>query len=176
MNSKKLMIAFVAISIAALVVSSFAVFAVARTYNTVLSNGSSEVIGEDIAPPEVSPSLPAETAEFDEETTPATDAENVSDTLTETAETSDLAETTETEVLSSEVTAAKEIPEATEATGFTLKLAGGRLVILSPDGESVYERIIDESALHPKDRNTLISGAVFPDLPQAMSAVYDLIS
>ncbi len=165
MNSKKLLIAFIAVSIAALVVSSFAVFAVAKTYSAALARERTEGEAEDITPPEISASLPAESDLYEETSSPETDA----------AETSALPETT-TETVSTEVTTEDTTAEVTEIVGFTLSLSGDRLVIVSPDGESVYERIIDESDLHPNDREALLAGIVFPELSDAMSAVYDLIS
>ena len=164
MNSKKLMIAFVAVSIAALIVSSVAVFAVARTYSAALArdNGSP---AEDIAPPEISASIPAE----------STPVEAPGEPLTEDEETSVIPEMTD-EVTSAAETTGSTTAAVTEAVAFTLTLSAGRLVILSPEGEAVYERIIDPSDLHPKDREALSSGIDFPDLAGAMSAVYDLIS
>ena len=165
MNSKKLLIAFTAVSIAALIVSSFAVFAVARTYSASLARERTEFEAEDITPPEISASIPAESDFFDETSTPESEEE----------ETSAIPETTsvtvETEVITEDTTA-----DITEAPSFTLSLSGGRLVIFSSDGESVYERIIDESDLRQKDREALLTGIDFPDLTEAMSAVYDLIS
>ena len=52
----------------------------------------------------------------------------------------------------------------------------GDIVILSPEGEEVYERIVDQNGFHPKDREALSSGIDFSELEEAMSAVYDLIS
>lgn len=164
MNSKKLMIAFVAVSIAALIVSSVAVFAVARTYSAALAREETAAIAEDITPPEISASIPAESVPIEVLTAPLTEAE----------ETSAIPETTE------EVTSAEETTESTTAAvteaAFTLTLSEGRLVILSPEGAAVYERIIDSYDLHPKDREALSSGIDFPDLAEAMSAVYDIIS
>ncbi len=171
MNSKKLLIAFTAVSIAALIVSSFAVFAVARTYSAALAREQTEAQAEDITPPEISASLPAE-SDFYEITSPP---ETESITATEVEGTSALSETT-TETVSTEVTTEETSTEVTEKVGFTLSLSGGRLAILSPDGESVYERIIDESDLRPNDREALLAGIDFPELEDAMSAVYDLIS
>ena len=164
MNSKKLMIAFVAVSIAALIVSSVAVFAVARTYSAALArdNGSP---AEDITPPEISASIPAESAPI----------EVLTDLPTEAEETSEIPEITD-EDTSAEETTESTTAAVTEAAAFTLTLSEGRLVILSPEGAAVYERIIDSSDLHPKDREALSSGIDFPDLAEAMSAVYDIIS
>ena len=165
MNSKKLLIAFTAVSIAALIVSSFAVFAVARTYSASLARERTELEAEDITPPEISASIPAESDYFDETSSPETEA----------ADTTALPETT-AEAAATNVTTEDTTAEVTEKTGFTLSLSGGRLVILSPDGESVYERIIDEDDLRQNDRNSLLAGIDFPELSDAMSAVYDLIS
>ena len=168
MNSKKLLIAFTAVSIAALIVSAFAVFAVARTYSASLERDRTEYEAEDISPPEISASLPAE-RDSDEVTAAAPENQ------TETEEISETPDTT-AETVSAEVTAEENTTEVTENIGFTLKLSSGRLVIRDSDGESVYERIIDESDLRPNDRNVLLEGIVFPELADAMSAVYDLIS
>ena len=66
---------------------------------------------------------------------------------------------------------------ASEApAAFTLILAEDKLVILSQDGERVYERTTDASRLHPKDRERLTAGISFETREEAMSAVYDLIS
>ena len=86
MNSKKLMIAFIAVSIAALIVSSFAVFAVARTYSTSLMRDESDSLAEEITPPQISVSAPAESTSLDVLSTPPSE--------TEAAETSDTHETT----------------------------------------------------------------------------------
>lgn len=165
MNSQKLMIAFVAVSIAALIVSSVAVFAVARTYSEALAREETAAIAEDITPPEISASIPAESAPIDVLTDPLTEAEETSAIPEITDEDTSAEETTES------TTAA-----VTEADTFTLTLSEGRLVILSPEGAALYERIIDSSDLHPKDREALSSGIDFPDLAEAMSAVYDIIS
>ena len=167
MNSKKLLIAFTAVSIAALIVSSFAVFAVARTYSASLARDNTEAQAEDISPPEISASIPPESDTC--ETTPAPSTDASTDVTSAIAETS-------TEATVPEDTTEEETAAVTEAVSFTLSLSEGRLVILSPEGESVYERIIDESDLHPKDRDTLLAGIYFPDADTAMSAVYDLIS
>ena len=169
MNSKKLLIAFTAVSIAALIVSSFAVFAVARTYSASLAKDRTEAQAEDITPPEISASIPAESEPHEtcDTTTASTEAETTETTVS--TETTALAAPTDT-------TADSETADVTEKVGFKLSLSGGRLVILSPDGESVYERIIDESDLRTKDRDALLAGIYFPDLNDAMSAVYDLIS
>ena len=167
MNSKKLMVAFVAVSIAALIVSSFAVFAVARTYSASLARDDCEAPAEDIAPPEISASVPAESEPPELTSEPETEEES--------AETTSPPETT-AEVTEAEVSVEETTASETEVSAFTLTLSDGRLVILSPEGEVVYERIVDPSSLHPKDRDALFSGMDFPGLDEAMSAVYDLIS
>lgn len=167
MNSKKLMIAFIAVSIAALIVSSFAVFAVARTYSTSLMRDESDSLAEEITPPQISVSAPAESTSLDALSTPPSE--------TEAAETSDTHETT-AEIDEAESTAAETTISLTEPAFFRLTLSGERLVILSPEGEEVYERIVDQYGFHPKDREALSSGIDFSELEEAMSAVYDLIS
>ena len=165
MNSKKLLIAFTAVSIAALIVSSFAVFAVARTYSAAFARDRTEE-AEDIAPPEVSASIPAESDPIEVTTAPCIEG----DTETEAAGTSEIPDAT------AEATTEEEPAELTEKSCFTLSLSGGTLVITSPDGEEVYKRIIDESDLRQNDREALLAGIEFPALSDAMSAVYDLIS
>ena len=165
MNSKKLMVAFVAVSIAALIVSSFAVFAVARTYSASLARDDCDTPTEDIVPPEISASIPADSEPPELTTEPATEAESAETTAP-----------TETTAEVDEVSIDETTDAETGATVFTLKLSDGRLVILSPKGEAVYERIVDPSSLHPKDRDALYLGMDFPELAEAMSAVYDLIS
>lgn len=164
MNSKKLLIAFTAVSIAALIVSSFAVFAVARTYSAALVKDRTEIPGEDIASPEISTSVPDESEPCETVAAPPTDTETSAPA------------TTTAEATSPDVTTEAEDAATTEAVGFTLSLSDSRLVITSPDGESVYERIIDESDLRAKDREALLTGIDFADIDTAMSAVYDLIS
>ena len=170
MNSQKLLIAFTAVSIAALIVSSFAVFAVAKTYSASLARNVTGGEAEDISPPEISASLPAESG-FDETTDTAAESETA--TLTE-----DISEptATESETVLADVTAEETTAEVTGNIGFTLSLSEGRLVIRGADGGTVYERIIDESDLRHNDRNALIEGIDFPELADAMSAIYDLIS
>ena len=170
MNSKKLMIAFVAVSIAALIVSSFAVFAVAITYSASLARDNAESPSEDIAPPEISASIPAESVPLEIVSEPSTEADS-----SEESEESTVPETTD-EVTSTEETEEITTDRQTEPSGFILKLSGSRLSILSPEGEIVYERIIDPTGLHPKDREALSTGIDFPELAVAMSAVYDIIS
>lgn len=170
MNTKTLTVAFAAISIAALIVSSFAVFAVARTYSASLARECSEGVSEDITPPEISASLPAE-SHIDEETTPPESESETSSTQTEPPETT----LSDSEALPPKTTE-NPVAQTEAAPSFTLSLSGDRLMILSPDGGSVYERIIDADDLHPKDREALLTGIAFPDLSGAMSAVYDLIS
>ena len=177
MNSKSLIISFVAVSVAALIVSSFAVFAVAKTYAVFLADSEDDsgifVDAEEIIPPEMSAvSVPdASVAET-----------NQYEVSTESEETASQTETTETMTEPEIVTSAEESPQTDAETappapvGFILSLSGGKLIITSPDGEAVYERIIEISDLLAKDRDALLSGIDFPELADAMSAVYDLIS
>ena len=165
MNTKNLIVAFITVSVAALIVSAFAVFAVARSrYETMLASATE---AEDIrteeptrapettAAPETS-ALPEETSEITESETLPQDTEAPEES---TAENTTVVE--ETTVV---------------PFGYTLKLDGDRLIISAPDGTSVCERIIDTSSLHPKDREALASGIVFSDEKAAMSAIYDIIS
>ncbi len=167
MNSQKLTVAFVAVSIGALIVSSFAVFAVARTYSASLARETEEDLAEVITPPELSASVPAESPPPEVTSPPSAESE--------AAETTAGTETTE-EIFETEKSVEETAAVQTEAAVFTLTLSDGRLIILSPEGEAVYERIIDPSSLHPKDRDALFSGMDFSDLDESMNAVYDLIS
>ncbi len=155
MNAKKLIIAFVTVSVAALIVSAFAVFTVARTYSRSLSTEA------ETAPP------PPETTSEPEETQALPTV-------------NDHPETDGTEAAGEETAAAPETtcPEETTAAPrlFTLTLSDGRLIITSPEGERVYERMIDEGGIRSGDRKLLAEGIGFKDLDGAMSAVYDLIS
>lgn len=165
MNTKNLIIAFITVSIAALIVSAFAVFAVARSRSLALLASVTEA--EEIRTEEVT-KAPETTASPETESVPETTSEiTESETLppeTETAEESTEAISTDTE-------------ESTSALpGYTLKLEGDRLVVRAPDGTPVCERIIDVSSLHPKDRQALDAGIVFSDEKGAMSAIYDIIS
>ncbi len=166
MNSKNLIIAFVAVSIAALIVSSLAVFTVARTYGIETAAGEDEI---PIAPE--TESSPDET-----ESLPTVIIPPPSDTQTETdteamTENTDLPGSTASEQTSETAAETSSLP-----TAHILKLSGSRLVIFSPEGQTVYERITDPSDMHKKDREALLTGIAFPDLESAMSAVYDIIS
>lgn len=161
MNSRNLIISFVTVSVAALIVSAFAVFTVARRYAADLSAAGAE---ESVSPPEVteapeeslSPPETTEASETEEESSEPPSTEVITASVTE--------EITETDAVTS-------IPES-----FILTLSGDRLVITDPSGETVYERIINASSLNEKDMKALLSGIEFPDKESAMSAVYDLIS
>lgn len=165
MNTKNLIVAFITVSVAALIVSAFAVFAVARSkFDTMLASVTE---AEDIRTEEVTttPETTAvpETSAIPEETSVMTESETLPEETAVPAE-STAEITTDTE----ETTAAP--------SGYTLKLEGERLVVSAPDGTRVCERIIDASSLHPKDREALASGIVFSDEKAAMSAIYDIIS
>lgn len=171
MNTKNLIVAFITVSVAALIVSAFAVFAVARSkFDTMLASvtEAEDIRTEEVtttpettAGPETS-AIP-ETSVIPEETSVMTESETLPEETAVPAEsTSEI--TTDTE----ETTAAP--------SGYTLKLEGERLVVSAPDGTRVCERIIDASSLHPKDREALTSGIVFSDERSAMSAIYDIIS
>lgn len=165
MNTKNLIVAFITVSVAALIVSAFAVFAVARSrYETMLASATE---AEDIRTEEATKSP---------ETTAATETSALPEETSETTESETLPQQTEAPVESTaEVTTAVEETTAVPS-GYTLKLAGDRLIISAPGGASVCERIIDASSLHPKDREALSSGIVFSDEKSAMSAIYDIIS
>ncbi len=165
MNTKNLIVAFITVSVAALIVSAFAVFAVARSkFDTMLASVTE---AEDIRTEEVTttPETTAvpETSAIPEETSVMTESETLPEETAVPAE-STAEITTDTE----ETTAAP--------SGYTLKLEGERLVVSAPDGTRVCERIIDASSLHSKDREALASGIVFSDEKAAMGAIYDIIS
>ena len=157
MNSKRLIIAFFAVSLAAVAASCGAVISVARTYSNILSDSEAPAVSVIYVYPETVEET--ETAPI-----PATDE------ITEIAK-SDTEPPTEES--SAEETTAE---ETTIAADFILFIDGDRLVILSPAGERVYERITDVSRVHPKDLEALLSGIAFGSLDDAMSAVYDVIS
>ena len=165
MNTKKLIVSFITVSIAALIVSAFAVFSVARSRYEAMLTSVTEA--EDIHTEEAtrSPVMTAapETSALPEGTSEMTESETlVQETEAPTESTADVSTDTE---------------ETTEApSGYRLKLDGDRLIVNAPDGSSVCERIIDISSLHPKDREALTSGIVFSDERSAMSAIYDIIS
>ena len=165
MNTKNLIVAFITVSVAALIVSAFAVFAVARSrYETMLASATE---AEDIRT---------------EEPTRAPETTAVPETSALPEETSEIieSETLPQETEAPEESTAENTTVVEETTvvpfGYTLKLDGNRLIISAPDGTSVCERIIDTSSLHPKDREALTSGIVFSDEKSAMSAIYDIIS
>ncbi len=155
MNSKKLIIAFMTVSVFALIVSALAVFTVARTYSQSLitEEQTTPPATETISKPEESEALP--TVNDHPET----------EEISETAPVTEAPETTKT---SGETSAPRSL--------FSLTLSGGRLIITSPEGKKVYERIIDESDIRQKDKELLLEGIEFEDLEGAMSAVYDLVS
>lgn len=155
MNSKRLIIAFFAVSLAALAVSCAAVISVARTYNSILAQDESPSIS--YTSPETSEAPPVtEISEIPESSEPEEDI-----TVFQPEEPS-------TEEITTE--------EVTLPALFTLLLDGDRLLILSPEGERVYERITDAARIHPKDLEALLAGISFDTLEDAMSAVYDIIS
>ena len=159
MNSRNLIVAFVTVSIAALIVSCFAVISVARTYSAALA---SEREAESVAVREQTSGPRDEVTEK----TPETEESTREETST-SPETSAVPDTTE----------AEPVTESTEeASDFVLSFASDRLVIRDPEGNVIYERLIERSYLHPKDLEALLIGISFPDNESAMSAVYDLIS
>lgn len=161
MNSRNLIISFVTVSVAALIVSAFAVFTVARRYASELTDRGTE---ESISTPDITETPKESIADTESTDSPETEEESSEPISTENITASVTEEIIETEV----VTIAPEY--------FILSLSGDRLIITSHSGEAVYERIIDASGLREKDREALLSGIEFPDKESAMSAVYDLIS
>ena len=160
MNSKRLIIAFFAVSLAALTVSCAAVISVARTYNSML--GKDEVSQKTYDPPETSRIFEV------------TDVIEIPDT---TSPEEDITVSLPEEVTTDEITTEEVTTEAgTLPAVFTLLLDGDRLVIMSPEGERVYERITDIARMHPKDLEALLEGISFDTREDAMSAVYDVIS
>ncbi len=165
MNTKNLIIAFITVSVASLIVSAFAVFAVARSrYETMLASATE---AEDIR---------TEAATKSPETTAAPETSSAPDETFEITESETLQQETDAPEESSEeiLTDAEESTSA--PSGYTLRLEGDRLVVTAPDGTPVCERIIDASSLHPKDRESLDSGITFSDEKGAISAIYDIIS
>ena len=154
MNSKRLIIAFFAVSLAAVAASCGAVISVARTYSNILSDSEAPAVSVIYVYPETVEEI---------ETAPIPETDEITESETEPP----------TEESSAEETAAE---ETTIAADFILLIDGDRLVILSPAGERVYERITDVSRVHPKDLEALLSGIAFGSLDDAMSAVYDVIS
>ena len=158
MDSKRLIIAFFAVSLAALTVSGAAVISVARTYNSMLTRNETSEKSYD--PPETSRiSEVTEIIEVIETTDTIASEEDITVSLPE--DTAEAETTTET---------------VTAPAVFTLFLDSDRLVILSPEGERVYERITDVARIHPKDLEALLGGISFDTREDAMSAVYDVIS
>lgn len=161
MNSRNLIIAFVTVSIVSLVVSCLAVISVARTYSAALASESE-----------------AESVSVREQT--SAPAEESTEKLPETEvstreETSAAPETSEeTEAETSDTVSVTEAAETTSE--FILSFSSDRLIITDPEGEIIYERLMDSSDLHPKDLEALLIGISFPEKEAAMSAVYDLIS
>ncbi len=171
MNTKNLIVAFITVSIAALIVSAFAVFAVARSRYEAMLTSVTEA--DDILTEE--PTRSPETTAVSE-TSAITETSDIPEETSEVTESETLPQETDTpEESTAEVWADTE--ETTAApSGYTLKLKGDRLIVSAPDGTPVCERIIDASSLHPKDREALISGISFSDEKGAMSAIYDIIS
>lgn len=165
MNTKNLIVAFITVSVAALIVSAFAVFAVARSrYETMLASANE---AEDIRTEEVTEAP---------ETTAAPETSAIPEEASEITESETLPPETEAPAESTaEVTTDAEETTASPS-GYTLRLDGDRLIVSAPDGTSVCERIINTSSLHPKDREALASGIPFSDEQSAISAIYDLIS
>ncbi len=161
MNSRNLIVAFVTVSIAALIVSCLAVISVARTYSAALASGSEaesvSVREQTSAPAEESTEKPPETEESTREET-STSPETAEKTETDIPDTVSVTESAET------------------ATAFTLSFSSDRLIITDKSGEIIYERLVDRSDLHQKDLEVLLIGISFSEKEAAMSAVYDLIS
>ena len=154
MNSKRLIIAFFAVSLAAVAASCGAVISVARTYSNILSDSEAPAVSVIYVYPETI----AET-----ETAPISETDEITETYIDLP----AEESTSEETIYEEITLAAD---------FLLIIDGDRLVILSPEGERIYERITDVSRFHPKDLEALSSGITFETFDSAMSAVYDVIS
>lgn len=165
MNTKNLIIAFITVSVAALIVSAFAVFAAARSQYAALLASATEA--EDIR---------TEEAVKIPETTDSPETSSVPETTSEITESETLPAETEPPAESSEDFSTDTEASTSVPSDYTLKLEGDRLVVKTPEGSTVCERIIDASALHPKDREALEAGISFSDESCAMSAVYDIIS
>lgn len=160
MDSKRLIIAFFAVSLAAIVVSCAAVVSVGRAYGSMLAKAEEEARAASVSEPAAE-----ETSKKQEVTRPAPESTE--------SRTTALPESTAPEITDDPTV----LDAETEApASFTLILAEDKLVILSQDGERVYERTTDASRLHPKDRERLTAGISFETREEAMSAVYDLIS
>ncbi len=169
MNTKNLIIAFITVSVAALIVSAFAVFAAARSQYAAIIASAAEA--EDIGAEETTDA--PETTHAPETSAIPESTEGITGSETLPEETSAPDESTE-ETLQENSTYTEERTSA--PSGYTLMLDGDRLVVTAPDGTPVSERIINASALHPKDREALLAGISFPDESGAISAIYDIIS
>lgn len=165
MNSKRLIIAFFAVSLAALCASCAAVISVARTYNSMLTKAERSYESNEKTETRAI-SEATDVIDIPEITDPT---EDITVSLTEEAITDEV--TTKEAVTESIVT-----DEAALPTFFTLMIDDDKLVIFSPEGERVYERITSADRLHPKDLEVLITGISFDTREDAMSAVYDIIS
>jgi hypothetical protein len=160
MNSKRLIIAFFAVSLAALCASCAAVISVARTYNSLLFRAE---ITEAVEYPHETRVVP-ETTDFTDIPEITFSEEDITVSLTE--------EVTDEAAVTEEITT----EESTIPAFFTLIIDNDKLVIISPEGERIYERITAADRLHPKDLEVLITGISFDTREDAMSAVYDIIS
>lgn len=174
MNTKNLIIAFITVSVAALIVSAFAVFAVARSqYETLLASATEaeDIRTEEVVKTPETPSSPETSSKPETSSVPQTTSEITEATESETLHTETEAPAESSEVISSNTGESTSVP-----SGYTVKLEGDRLVVRTPDGEPVCERIINAASIHPKDREHLQKGISFSDESAAMSAVYDIIS
>ena len=167
MNTKNLIIAFITVSIAALIVSAFAVFAAARSQYSALLTSATEAPHFDKT--EVTEKIKAPETTFIPETSSSPE------TSKEIPETETCAETF-TEETQIDISTETEAETSQTPSAYILKLEGDRLVLLSPDGTAIRERIISSASLHPKDREALLAGISFSDENDAMSAIYDIIS
>ena len=129
MNTKNLIIAFITVSIAALIVSAFAVFAVARSQYSALLASATEA--EDIRTEEIQ-EMPEASA------VPQTS--EISETTSDITETEALTEGTEIPEESSEENTSVAEESTISPSGYTLKLEGDRLIVTAPDGEPVCGR------------------------------------
>lgn len=167
MNSKNLIVSLVVVSVASLVVSAFAVFSVARTYSAALVTDEA---GETVSVTEMACKPPAQTSI--DETTASTESN-----LTEQTDMTEIPKADQSETIKEDNTENESSDDTTVyEESFILSISGDRLVITDSLGNKIYERIADTSALHPKDRETLIKGIAFSDPESAMEAIYDLIS
>lgn len=171
MNTKHLITAFITVSIAALIVSAFAVFAAARSqYAAILASATD---AEEIRTEEAA-AAPEATASPEISTAP--EASSAAETITEASESEALTDETEAPAESREEAASDTEEISSAPAGYTLKLEGDRLVLSDPEGNPVSERIISASSLHPKDKESLEKGLLFSDESDAVSAIYDIIS